>query len=105
MAAGALTAAAAALEPAAQQPQLAASPPAQALVSTALQLGLAIAVDLRRPPDVTSDEDMTELVDEVCSPFSCMSPAAKCLHCIGKRLLWHGTRLHGSCGPCQRPTA
>jgi hypothetical protein len=65
MGAGAMTAAVAALEPALGHPQLAAMPAAQALVSSALEIGLRVAVDLRRPPDVTTDEDMVELVDQV----------------------------------------
>ena len=63
--AGALTAAVAALEPALGHPELAASPAAQALVSAALETGLRVAVDLQRPPDVASDKDMVQLVDQV----------------------------------------
>ncbi len=65
MGAGALTAAAAALEQAQGDPQLAAIPAAQSLVSAALETGLRVAIDLQRPPDIASDEEMVELVDQV----------------------------------------
>ena len=65
MGAGALTAAVAALEQAVGDQQLAAMPAAQSLVSSALETGLRVAIDLQRPPDITSDEDMVELVDRV----------------------------------------
>ena len=65
MGAGALTAAVAVLEQAQGDPQLAAMPAAQSLVSAALETGLRVAIDLQRPPDVTSNEQMVELVDQV----------------------------------------
>ena len=65
MGAGALTAAVAALEQAVGDQQLAAMPAAQSLVSSALETGLRVAIDLQRPPDVTSDDEMVELVDQV----------------------------------------
>lgn len=66
LAAGALATSVAALAPASQQDApLAASPSMQRLVSAALEQGLRVAIHLQRPPDVLSDEEMTELVDEV----------------------------------------
>jgi hypothetical protein len=65
MGAGALTAAVAALEQVVGDPQLAAMPAAQSLVSAALETGLRVAIDLQRPPDIASDEEMVELVDQV----------------------------------------
>lgn len=81
LAAGALAASVAALAPASQQGPLAASAPVQRLVSAALEQGLRVAIHLQRPPDVTSDEDMTELVDEVCVEKNVSAPAVcVCLH-------------------------
>ena len=69
MGAGALTAAVAALEQAQEQaqgnPQLATMLAAQSLVSSALETGLQVAIDLQRPPGIASDEEMVELVDQV----------------------------------------
>lgn len=80
LAAAAVVAAAAAAAAAAQPPGT--RPPHEAilrLVAAALQLGFRVAVDLQRPTDIVSDDEMTELVDEVGDRWNDASAAAAAL--------------------------
>ena len=60
----------------------AAAPPGEAtlrLLAGALELGFRVAVDLQRPPDVASDEEMADLVDEILERWNDVVVAAAAL--------------------------